>query len=247
MNIKVIRLLSLKIFSLVFCLHGDTRFDQCMNWFGKSFLVSTINQLWCDPAPLNTPELSDQIKNMGKEAQRNLGISESVMVPTVIDPSMEGAAAIACGKYIALSPYSFSPQLNIPYGIQRCDLHHEAVHIKYHDWTASNVAQGIVMVALPLVLSYRAPSNYKALRYAFRSALALVAGPATQKAYMRYAEKRADKKGHEAVKCYTCLEEKIIDIEGIPRKSCYLTSEDLQLIADKQKSQNQLCSYHQSF
>ncbi|MCL4361278.1 hypothetical protein M1446_02905 [Candidatus Dependentiae bacterium] len=147
---------------------------------------------------------------LGTEAQMTLGIPKEKHLPIKQFHYMPGALAMALPNAIIVN----ENVQNISYGIKRCTMLHEVVHVKHHD------AQ--------FFLDLKEKDNVIEL----------------EEEEHRIRENRADIQGCYAAQCFMCVHEfskarpENYDQQG------YLTSGQVLKIAEELKQQNKICAYH---
>ncbi|MCL4361276.1 hypothetical protein M1446_02895 [Candidatus Dependentiae bacterium] len=113
------------------------------------------------------------------------------------------------------------------YGVQRCQLFHEAIHVKYDDAQRSWDRCHFKSMEAPLSFEEELEER-------------------------RLGENRADIEGYNATQCFSCVNEmakvgkkgqKKYNIADII-ESGYLTSDEITKIAENLKQQNKKCTYH---
>ncbi len=155
---------------------------------------------------------SKEMQELANAAQEAVGIPFENRVP-VRQGSTDGAAAIADFNAIYINPELFAHQDN-PHGVKQCDLHHEAVHIKYHDSSCSIFLKLATNLGAPLLTCALQPQGKLKALYPLSLLVGIWAGRLVQRNYMFYCERRADSEGHYATGCYMCVREKAKDIKG---------------------------------
>lgn len=159
--------------------------------------------------------LPPDLVKLGKDAQLDVGIPANRIVPLVQKSfGLTGPFAEAGRSSITLNN-----QAPDPYSVNRCNIYHEAVHIKYHDYTTKTITRlgGLIggLVSGPVVAKLLKPQGkWKAIYPIFALGFARMGMMLSDKYYGRYIERRADIEGHYATQCHVCVHEKAQDVQS---------------------------------
>jgi len=218
------------LFSSALCMSGQLGeknwLDRALAKFAQSSWVVKLNQrlavLDIDDVS-NAREAPKDVQELGKMAQLAVGVPASRMVPikeqslgNVKEQSfgISGTAAQAlCGAIVVDS------QNPDPYSVKRCNMYHEAVHIKYNDEAIIGLGNlagflGGLISGLYVVKAFNPVGKWKLLYPVFSLINACVIKYLFDRYYGRYFERRADIEGHYATGCYVCVHEKAEDVRG---------------------------------
>ena len=128
---------------------------------------------------------------------------------------MDGDAAKASEEAIYINKDTFEDN-EVPYGVKRCDLYHEAVHIKYHDYMFRlllRLATGLnTFICTSFLVKMFKPQGKWKILYLVPVFSGDFVGKQLAKKYTQYYERRADIEGHYATQCHVCVSDKAHDI-----------------------------------
>jgi len=154
---------------------------------------------------------SEEMQLLGKEAQTAVGIPAERHVPIQYISGLD-ASAKALDNTILIGEEFMSDQTK--YGVKRCNMFHEAVHIKYHDDEFNGALFLSSLLGTSLVTKmFVNPQGKLKLLYILALLVGHYLGRALQGKFESYRERRADIEGHYATQCYQCVTEKIEDIQ----------------------------------
>ncbi len=240
------------LFSSVFCMSGQLGEKNCLDRalakFAQSSWIVKLNQ---DIAVLkfNAREASKDVQELGKTAQLAVGVPASRMVP-IKERSfgVSGPVAKALPGVILVDS-----QCLVPYSVKRCNMYHEAVHIKYNDVTTSLLGSltgfvGGLTSGLCVVRTFKPVGKWKLLYPVFAFANARVITCLFGRYYRKYGERRADIEGHYATGCHVCVHEKAEDVRRTLEIAHNLKEQKLKLpgkLTDEQRRQAEYnaCNY----
>lgn len=175
-----------------------------------SDLMHRYNQFFAKAFPLEGVCASQEVQTLAKEAQTALGIPADRQVPIQYVADLD-ASAIARPNAIFVGRELVNDK--VVYGIKRCNMFHEAVHIKYHDYTFNSVFYFGSLLGVPLANKLLInPQGKLKLVYLPMLVAGHYLGRAMQRKFEKYRERRADIEGHYATQCHQCVTEKAEDI-----------------------------------
>jgi len=176
--------------------------DKALAVIGKSSMMHRYNQWYAGKTELPGEPVSEEMQALGKEAQTAVGIPEDRQLPVRyvagIDGAEAGADAIVVGDY-----------KEDAYGVNRCLLFHEAIHVKYHDTAVFKIPfpSSIIGALIATKLCIK-PQGIAKLLYLPALIAGAYVGDELQTSFAKYRERRADIEGHYATQCHTCVTEK---------------------------------------
>ena len=214
----IILLLILGLFgssSAVYSTAEKNFLDKALVKFAQSSWVTNFNQILAASYKQDESELQEaleELQKLGKEAQEAVGVPPNRIVSIKAKPMMDGAFAIAGSDSITINS-----QNSEPYSVQRCNLYHEAVHIKYNDHAAIGVVNlastAVGLVGGCTVTKLFKPAGGFKLLYPVAALFGAFASKIiSDKYYRRYVERRADSEGHYATGCHVCVHDKAEDM-----------------------------------
>jgi hypothetical protein len=171
---------------------------------GTSSMMHHYNQFIAERLPVDGVPASADIQELGKEAQTAVGIPADRQVPIQDLDGLDGGMASSNAIMIGEKSYD-----DAAYGVKRCDMFHESVHIKYHDDSFNSAIYLSSLLGAPLAArQFIKPQGTLKLLYL----PVLVAGHyvarGVQNQFCKYRERRADIEGHYATQCHECVTEK---------------------------------------
>ena len=186
--------------------------DKALALIATSSAMHRWNQFFAKIIPLKGVPASEAIQALGKEAQTALGIPTDRQVPIQYIPELDVSAeahdnAIVTGNELADDKTA--------YGVKRCNMFHEAVHIKYNDGSFNGIIFLGSLLGIPLATKlFINPQGKLKLLYLLALMAGHYVGRTIQGQFESYRERRADIEGHYATKCHKCVTEKVEDIRG---------------------------------
>lgn len=152
----------------------------------------------------------EDVKQLGQKAQTAVGVAADKQVPIQHDAGLRFAAQ-AYENAIVVGDQFYDEAL--AYGVKRCDMFHEAVHIKYNDDTFRAFPYlGSLLGATGATKKIINPQGRLKLLYIPSVVAGHFLGRAIRNQYQNYFERRADIEGHYATQCHRCVSEKTEDI-----------------------------------
>ena len=192
-------------------------FSKALGRMAQSEIVYRLNS-WLASSIKPSGELaSSEFQKLGKEAQYAVGIPEKRHVP-IREEGMDGDAAKASEEAIYINKDTFEDN-EVPYGVKRCDLYHEAVHIKYHDAIFPGLLRLTTLICAPFLVKMFKPQGKWKILYLVSVFPVDFVGKRLTKKYKQYCERRADIEGHYATQCHVCVSDKARDIRGALSKA----------------------------
>jgi len=197
-------------------------FSKALGRMAQSEIVHRLNSSIASSIKPSGKPASSEFQKLGKEAQYAVGIPEKKHAP-IREKSYEidGPSAEALEEAIYINKNTFENN-ETPYGVNRCNLYHEAVHIKYHD----AIFPDLLRLATRLTTSICAPFLVKMFKpqgkWKILYLVSVFPGDFVGKQlakkykqyYKQYYERRADIEGHYATQCHICVSDKARDIRG---------------------------------
>jgi hypothetical protein len=175
-----------------------------------SSAIHCWNQFFAKMISLRGVLASEELQALGKEAQAAVGIPVCRHVPIQYVSELN-ASAIA-----EINAILVGNELNddrVAYGVKRCNMFHEAVHIKYHDDAFNGFLLFCSFLGIPLATKmFIKPLGKLKLLYVPSLLAGYYVGRAIQRQFENYRERRADIEGHYATQCHKCVAEKTEDI-----------------------------------
>lgn len=184
--------------------------DRILAAGATSRVMDRYNQFIAEILPLRGVCAPQEAQQLGKEAQTALGIPADRQVPIQYVAGLN-ASAIADANTIIIGEELVNDK--VAYGVKRCNMFHEAVHIKYHDYTFSSVFYLGSLLGVPLANKLLInPQGKLKLLYLPILVAGHYLGRAMQGQFGKYMERRADIEGHYATQCHQCVTEKVEDV-----------------------------------
>lgn len=185
--------------------------DKALASIAQSNMMHRWNGFLSGGLNLSGEKATQELEKIGKEAQVAVGIPEQWHVPIRQISGLE-AAAKADLHQIVLSETCFDTD-EVPYGVQRSNLFHEAVHIKYHDHASKLFPKLVGFLSYPILTKIMLdPQGTLQILYPLSIVAGVYLGRFLQDKYLDYIERRADTEGFYATQCYLCVSEKAEDI-----------------------------------
>lgn len=249
--------------------------DKILAFIATSRPICYSNKLFSQKKLLQQSRPPKEIQILAQQAQTAVGIPVKERVPVIHHPALDPAfAAIAENNAIIISNEFLDD--TIAYGVKRCNMFHEAIHIKYHDKHCSQLL-GICVSIITSLISINI-FKYDSLPYYISLIVGCYINHATLKLFQKYYERRADLEGHYATQCYQCITEKIQTLyhsyelmntiinqlehkkglnseekiklafakQWIENKKPYLSIEENESIATNLKQNNKVCTFHKT-
>jgi hypothetical protein len=181
-------------------------------FIATSKAMHCYNQFCAKIIPLQGTPAPEAVQVLGKEAQIAVGIPADRHVPIQYIPELNCSAVAGVNAIIIGNEFIND---ETAYGVKRCNMFHEAVHIKYHDDMFNGILFPCSLLGAPLATKMLVKPEGK-LKLLYLPALVIghYAGRAIQGKFENYRERRADIEGHYATQCYKCVTEKTEDIRG---------------------------------
>jgi hypothetical protein len=177
---------------------------------GTSSAMYRYNQFFAKMIPLQGAPASEEVQALGKEAQTAVGIPADRQVPIQYVPELDASAIAETNAIIIGNEFTHD---KTAYGVKRCNMFHEAVHIKYHDDQFNGVLLSCSLLGVPLTTKMLVkPQGKLKLLYLPALLAGYYVGRAIQGQFEDYRERRADIEGHYATQCHKCVTEKIEDL-----------------------------------
>ncbi len=207
-------------------------------------ITPSIMKLGHEPA-------SQKYQDLGMQAQLAVGIPQKICLSIKkVDQASPIAlliGAVAESDAIYVNEEKLDKRI---YGAVSCALHHEAVHVKYHDKMADSLLELIMLTCGTIGVFFVLKSfNVVAWRKTLSLMTALGLNLCTSNGYHHFMERRADIEGHYATQCALCVREhaqvrkELFEVENSPLKdNGYLWACDLEKIA--QDLGDKKCAYH---
>jgi len=175
-----------------------------------SSAMHRYNQFFAKIIPLQGVPASEAVQALGKEAQAAVGIPADRQVPIQYVSELDASATADTNAIIIGNEFTHDKTV---YGVKRCNMFHEAVHIKYHDDEFNGVLLSCSFLGAPLATKMLVNLQGK-LKLLYLPVLlaGYYVGRATQGQFENYRERRADIEGHYATQCHKCVAEKAKDI-----------------------------------
>jgi hypothetical protein len=226
---------------------------QPISWMEKN-VQTKINKFFRAGWHLVDDPASGFYQTLSHEAQMGVGIPFQEHLPIRrLDPT-RGIPGMMITEPDALY-VNETVTRNLPYGLCRSALFHEAIHRKYRDVTTAYILSMGTLVgafwATNTLLKSKMPAGKKWA--ALRIIMAMVAGlkmaSLVRDAYQCMMERRADIEGFYAAQCFICVQDPADDRVGVGEESPlktngYLASEEIQQIVEHLKQHNKLCAHH---
>lgn len=166
--------------------------------------LKTDLQIAGDPA-------SEIFQALSKEAQTAVGIPAERHVPIRNVAGLDGGMAAVNAIEVGEECYS-----QHAYGVKRCDMFHETIHIKYHDFAFSTVPFFGSLFGIPLATKLIIkPQGIFNLLYLPSLVAGCFLGRAVLSKFYAYRERRADIEGHYATQCHVCVTEKAEQVRNM--------------------------------
>lgn len=178
---------------------------------GTSSAMHRYNQFFATRIPLQGIPAPQAVQTLGKEAQTAVGIPADRQVPIQYVPELDASAIAETNAIITGNEFTHD---KTAYGVKRCNMFHEAVHIKYHDDAFNGVLLSCSLLGAPLATKMLIkPQGKLKLLYLPALLAGYYVGRAIQGQFQNYRERRADIEGHYATQCHKCVTEKIEDVQ----------------------------------
>ncbi len=193
-------------------LNRKSYLDKMLAKLAQSSWMVKLNQSKAKRTPLPPEEAHPDLQKLGREAQLAVGIPEDKLVPI----RLSNDDVYQAGYNYIETPASGRRE---SYGIERCNMHHESVHVKYNDHTLRQLVV-VPIAALAGLLSECFlikrfnPTGWRKIIYpifTLSSAPFLIGLP--YNIYTKYIERRADIEGHYATQCCMCVNEKVEQLD----------------------------------
>jgi hypothetical protein len=219
MNGKVRNGLLALVFGLMHTAHAQNEGTQTLNqkgFFGKALAAMATSNMayrWNQLLERKLPGVParEDIAQLGQEAQSTIGIPADKQVPIRYGAGLRYAAQ-AHANAIVVSD-QFYDEAMCAYGVKRCDMSHESVHIKYNDDTFRAIPYlSSIFAAIGGTKKIINPKGRLKLLYIPSLVAGHFIGGAIRGQYQNYFERRADIEGHYATQCHHCVTEKAEDI-----------------------------------
>lgn len=177
---------------------------------GTSSMMHRYNQFFAERLPVNGVPASAEIQKLGKDAQTAVGIPVERQVPIEY---IAGLDVSAIAKTNAIVTGDELADDEVAYGVKRCNMFHESVHIKYHDDSFNGVLYlGSLLGTSLATKNFIKPQGKLKLLYLPSLVAGHYVGRAIQGHFCKYRERRADIEGHYATQCHQCVTEKAEDV-----------------------------------
>lgn len=225
MNGKLRNALLLIVFALIHVARAQDEGSQTLNQKGfigrmlatmaTSNMASKYNQFLSTRMPLRGVPAPDDIQQLWQEAQAALGIPADRQVPIYYDASLVDVYAAAAANQIRVGDGAYDS--SISYGVRRCNMFHEATHVKYNDHSSKSILWygGQLGTFLSLNRLIRPQGKLGLLLSIPSVVVGSYVGRAMQYPYEAYYERRADIEGHYATQCHRCVTEKALEIKDV--------------------------------
>lgn len=221
MNGKVKNSLLAVILILTYSAYAQNEGTQTLNqkgFIGKALaamatsnIAHSFNRFWSTRLP-GVPARED-IEQLGQEAQTAAGIPADRQVPIRYQADLRHAAQVHEDAIVVGDQFY---DKTVSYGVKRCDMFHEAVHVKYNDDTFTAIPYfGSLLGTTVTTKKLLNPQGKLKLLYIPSLIAGHYVGRAIQRQYKNYYERRADIEGHYATQCHDCVTEKTEDIRDL--------------------------------
>jgi hypothetical protein len=177
-----------------------------------SSAMHRFNQCFTKRIPLQGIPASEAMQALGKEAQIAVGIPADRQVPIQYVSELDASATAETNAIIIGNEFIHD---KTAYGVKRCNMFHEAVHIKYHDHVFNGVLFSCSFLGIPFATKmFVRPRGKLKLLYLSAVLAGYYVGRAIQGQFENYRERRADIEGHYATQCHKCVAEKVEDVRN---------------------------------
>jgi hypothetical protein len=189
-------------------LNKKTLFDRVVGSMAQSKPMNQFNSWIASGFILRGTPASPEFQKMGADAQIAVGIPAERQVPIrFLEPEDEHDGGLAQAEAIYLYKDTFD-NADTSYGVNRCIIHHEAVHIKYNDEMAIAPFLATGLMSGPVLTKLIKPDGKLNILYPLSMIAGVLAGRWLAGKYLTsYCERRADIEGHYATQCSTCVQE----------------------------------------
>jgi hypothetical protein len=217
-------------------------FSRILDAIAQSQVVHQYNKFIANAFDLSGVPASDQMQILGAEAQTAVGILEERHIPIRYVQNLDAAARTTINAIeIGINSYTDHDS----YGVKRCDMFHEAIHAKYHDYLFPSISLfGSWLTALAATKLLLNPKGMFKLLYLLTLIAGHHVGRWIQTMHKTYCERRADIEGHYATQCYRCVTEKAQNIKNVRESLINLIEEieEIESRTDLSSAQDELCT-----
>ena len=245
-------------------LYEPTVAGKLFGWASQSKVVCLFNKYITSKTRgfiktiLGDDAASQEYQDLGKKAQLAVGISEENVVPIKKIPPTSPfkiVGGLAEPDTIYVNEEKFKQR---SYGVKYCALLHESIHKKYNDVSVDAIVEIPTMIlsgicAYKFIKAIKPVGRFKVLHILGTVVTSFFASFIATKILSVHRECRADTEGHYAAQCSVCVQEsadrrKELEKEKnifLASNSGYLTSSELEEIANNLAAHKKICAYHQ--